>query len=912
MLSPGSSAARIELIPGTVLDGRFRLLHAIGRGGFGEVWRASELLPNGTAIRDVALKILSPESDPALWSEEAKLLASFSHASLVTILAAGFVTLDAQSSLRAPFVAMELLEGETLGALLAKQGRIPWRRVLAWARDVAAALDVIHSRGVIHLDLKPSNLFLTSSGALKVLDFGIARQAGSRAEISAKSKPLLPAQDDALGTAEFLAEHGRQEDAVAIDPSVPSRTPKTIRVVGTPGFIAPEVIEQRPATCAADAYALAACMVQLATGKPPQDVADSPKTQSSDALQAYWAEIRLATSTGRLRDLENPKLGLPKGMAALCKRLLSLEPDARDIRPGALRALIEDAWERPFGVPDPPYRGLSAFGPEAEGMLFGRDDDIARLLRELSEHSVLVLQGISGSGKSSLAMAGLAQALAKRDAASGPDWQTLTIRPGTDPDAALSAGLSGIAPELAKMDVGAIAAYCEEKGIGLLLIFDQLEELVTQASEGNRRRFVEILAKMAELPPAAKLRAIGTLREDFTSGLLAIEPLGDALRDSLRFVGPPTAAAVREIVGAPARLSGVKVEGLSEVAADVQKELRSADGRLPLVALALSAWWGTRKRGEGGEEVLYAADWKALGGVQKIFADIADGVYSALDPAAQAAARAVFLEISGDGRTRRRIEWSALHAMAKDGAAFERAVAAFVGAGLWVEKGGAVEVVHEALLTSWERLSGWIADAQARRRISAALVAGARAWQDLGRPATRLPGPSEAALSELSLIEGGLHGDDAELVRNWLLSARKRTRRMRIQTAISGLLVLVLVAFGFGIWGLTVSEAQRKADEAKLEANRASEMARENEKRAVDAADAANKAKEDADKAKAQREQAEVKANRQVEIFNKMLREAKDKTEEMKVRCNMLTTMQRVRNSGGCPPGDTLCSGGME
>ncbi|MEO7332206.1 MAG: serine/threonine-protein kinase, partial [Minicystis sp.] len=176
--------ALTALTPGRVLDGRFRLIEAIGRGGFGEVFRAEELLPDGAAIREVALKVLSPESDLGAWAEEAKLLASFSHPSLVTVLAAGLLALElpgasAPQRLPAPFVAMELLTGETLGEVLARRGPLPWRRVLAWARDVASALDLIHARGVIHLDLKPSNLFLTEDGAIKVLDFGIARRSGA-------------------------------------------------------------------------------------------------------------------------------------------------------------------------------------------------------------------------------------------------------------------------------------------------------------------------------------------------------------------------------------------------------------------------------------------------------------------------------------------------------------------------------------------------------------------------------------------------------------------------------------------------------------------------------------------------------------------------------------------------------------
>src|SRR5689334_24474435 len=109
-----ASGVLAALRGGVVLDGRFRLVEAIGRGGFGEVFRAEELLPNGAAIREVALKVLSPESDLGAWAEEAKLLASFSHPSLVTILAAGLLAVEREGArVPVPFVAMELLDGET-------------------------------------------------------------------------------------------------------------------------------------------------------------------------------------------------------------------------------------------------------------------------------------------------------------------------------------------------------------------------------------------------------------------------------------------------------------------------------------------------------------------------------------------------------------------------------------------------------------------------------------------------------------------------------------------------------------------------------------------------------------------------------------------------------------------------------
>ena len=389
----------------------------------------------------------------------------------------------------------------------------------------------------------------------------------------------------------------------------------------------------------------------------------------------------------------------------------------------------------------------------------------------------------------------------------------------------------------------------------MAFVSDQLEELVTQASPERRDRFLRFLAEAAELPRSAPVRAIGTLREDFTSGLLAIEPLGDRLRDALRFVGPPTAAAVREIVGRPARLAGARVEGLSEVADEVQAELRSEGGRLPLVALALSAWWRAREVDASGAPILTAARWAGLGGVRRIFADIADGVWTSLDPAAQAAARAALLELGRDGRTRQRVAWADLAALAKDPGDFDRAARAFIDAGLLVEKAGSIEIVHESLLTAWQRLSDWIAGAQASRRLSSALLEGARAWQDLSNPETRLPGDSEVALAELALAEGGLSGgDDADLVRRWLAAGRQRTRRERIRTA-----------------ALT--------------------------------------AKEEADKSRAEREKAAKFVRLQQEQFDRMLREAENENERMRVRCALITTAQRAR-TGGCPPGDKLCAAG--
>ena len=147
---------------GQVLDGRYKLVERLGRGGFGDVWRAEELLPDGAVLREVALKLLRTHAG-ADWSAEARIIASLRHQALVTIYAAGVLELEAS----VPFVAMELLIGSSLETFVEREQRVPWRRVLSWAREAAAALDEIHRAGVVHLDLKPANLFLPEAGGLK-------------------------------------------------------------------------------------------------------------------------------------------------------------------------------------------------------------------------------------------------------------------------------------------------------------------------------------------------------------------------------------------------------------------------------------------------------------------------------------------------------------------------------------------------------------------------------------------------------------------------------------------------------------------------------------------------------------------------------------------------------------------------
>ena len=156
--------------------GVYQLHERIGAGGMGEVYRARDT----RLQRDVAVKILphtfTADSDRrARFEREARVLASLNHPNIATIH--GVEDADGIHAL-----VMELVEGETIADRLGR-GPVPVPEALAMARQIADALDTAHERGIVHRDLKPANIKLTSSGLVKVLDFGLAKAvAGDEAE----------------------------------------------------------------------------------------------------------------------------------------------------------------------------------------------------------------------------------------------------------------------------------------------------------------------------------------------------------------------------------------------------------------------------------------------------------------------------------------------------------------------------------------------------------------------------------------------------------------------------------------------------------------------------------------------------------------------------------------------------------
>ncbi len=171
--------------------GAFEILESIGRGGMGEVYRARD-----TRIgREVAIKV-SGEAFSERFSREVQAVASLNHPNICTLHDVG-----------PDYLVMELVDGPTLAERIA-EGAMPLDEALPIARQIADALEAAHERGIVHRDLKPGNIKLTSSGSVKVLDFGLAKLGGAAATLSDNSPTLSMHATQAgviLGTAAYMA-----------------------------------------------------------------------------------------------------------------------------------------------------------------------------------------------------------------------------------------------------------------------------------------------------------------------------------------------------------------------------------------------------------------------------------------------------------------------------------------------------------------------------------------------------------------------------------------------------------------------------------------------------------------------------------------------------------------------------------
>ncbi|CAN3981918.1 protein kinase domain-containing protein [Kitasatospora purpeofusca] len=332
MPEPGGDAATTALPPyggpqtpgrgtaaplGTVGDGRYRLTHRLGRGGMAEVLAAQDVrLGRTVAVKLLRGELAQDEIARLRFTREAHAVAALNHHAIVAVYDTGEEYVGEEST---PYIVMELVEGRTVRELLVDEEEPPVDQALIIIAGVLEALAYSHRHGIVHRDIKPANVIITTTGAVKVMDFGIARAL--------------------TGTASTMTQTGM--------------------VMGTPQYLSPEQALGKPVDHRSDLYAAGCMLYELLALRPPF-TGDTPLS----VVYQHVQDMPVPPSQA------NPRV--PAGLDHLVLRSLAKNPDDRFQDADEFRAHIEHALREltggTGGWPLGATAGLAAAGQGHGGM----------------------------------------------------------------------------------------------------------------------------------------------------------------------------------------------------------------------------------------------------------------------------------------------------------------------------------------------------------------------------------------------------------------------------------------------------------------------------------------------------------------------------------------------------------------
>jgi WD40 repeat protein/DNA-binding SARP family transcriptional activator len=483
-----------------------------------------------------------------------------------------------------------------------------------------------------------------------------------------------------------------------------------------------------------------------------------------------------------------------------------------------------------------PYKGLRAFGEADAEDFFGREQLTQTLVERMGEDRFLAIVGPSGSGKSSVVLAGLVPALRAGALPGSERWQIVVTTAGAYPLEELEAGLLRVAvnpppslmEQLVADEVGllrAVKRVLPDDGSELLIVVDQLEELFTLVDDEPRRAHVLSILERAVCDPHSRLRVVATLRADFYDRPLVYRGFAELLRGRVETVLPLSPDELERAIAAPARCVGVRLEEglLARIVADVIDE----PGALPLLEYALTELHEHR---EGA--TLTGAAYDSIGGISGALARRAEALYDGMGRGGQDVVRQLFLRLVTLGEsadTRRRVTRAELESMDVDRGRLALAIEAFGAARLLSfdrdprTQASTVEVAHEALLGKWARLQDWISAARENLRAHRRLSEAAAEWIESGRdPSVLLRGnqlvrfelwsaESDLARTELEqeYLDASLAARQAELDAEEARQAREarleRRSVNRLRALVGVLALAALVAAGLTVFAFDQS-----------------------------------------------------------------------------------------------------------
>lgn len=428
-------------------------------------------------------------------------------------------------------------------------------------------------------------------------------------------------------------------------------------------------------------------------------------------------------------------------------------------------------------LPANPYRGLAAFATEDAHLFFGRETQtrlllalLERLIGQSGVRRMLTLLGPSGSGKSSLARAGIAYGLSRRDVASNDSRQAVIVRPGRRPFLGLARGLVSIAlPRGAETDGGLaeqLAAQLYQRGLdgsydgicrilervpeadrpSVVIVVDQFEELYSECTdEAVRNGFVDALL-YAATDRLVSVTVVLVLRSDCLVEVARYHPaLSQAISASNSVIPAMTQEELRSAIAEPALRAGVPFD--PAVIDLLLEQTRKNANSLPLLQFALTQIWNGIVDGRSPAETL-----RTMGGVGGALARQAQALYRDLTVQNQVHLRRIFLQLvqvgSGIRDTCRRVPLGQLigHRVSEADVLTllqpftdERRRLLTLSSPDASGKGERhVEITHEALLEHWEDLHNWVAEAHEDQRFHDRISESVRLWDKDGRHTGRL------------------------------------------------------------------------------------------------------------------------------------------------------------------------------
>ncbi|TQF01483.1 hypothetical protein E6W39_03510 [Kitasatospora acidiphila] len=476
-----------------------------------------------------------------------------------------------------------------------------------------------------------------------------------------------------------------------------------------------------------------------------------------------------------------------------------------------------------------PYPGLRPFGKDRAGQFAGRGKLVQDLSSRLSEKPgvPLMVVGPSGSGKSSLLMAGLLHELSEGrvNVPTSRHWRQIVMAPGRHPLTELAEKLGRNPQQAARIGVllagdpsrlaEAWREIGQEHSDQIILIIDQLEEVFTLCEDAaERHRFVEAVSRLATDGPVARL--VFGLRADFYGHCLEYPVLKDALQRNQVPVGPMDREQLEEAIIKPAASVDHLVEPelvkmllldmgvLTGASSSTTSGPWSAAGQLPLLSHALANTWSQR---EG--RALTVAGYQQTGGIQNALNQTAENCFARLDGLGREAAERLFprlVRIADDAEdTRQRVTPAELGIGLRP-AVVEQVLAVFHDARLLTwdrnEDGtGTVQLAHEAMIRAWQRLRDWVNASRGELLVRQELEATARSWQASQRDSALLVRGSR--LERADQADQHTPGELSETAAAFLQASRlaaaavrqAAARAVRVRRAvIAGLTVLTLIA----------------------------------------------------------------------------------------------------------------------